>query len=101
MQLGGVTVRWLVESINAQEKIFLQLDQLLTPIAVLQAGEDTVIDNQAQNDFCMQLHQKQPQSCMQGKPIVIEGAYHELFIESDAMREQALSAIVNWFETHR
>jgi len=100
IQLGGVTVNWLREGIKAQNKVFSQLEKLTTPIQVLQASEDSIIDNQAQNDFCQQLHQLQPQSCPNAKPIVIEGAYHELFIESDNMRGQALSQILAWFKQH-
>lgn len=100
IQLGGVTVHWLDEGIKAQHKIFEQLDKLTTPIQVLQASEDTVIDNQAQNDFCQQLHQVQPRSCPTGQPVIIEGAYHELFIESDKMREQTLNEILSWFKRH-
>lgn len=100
VQLGGVTINWLYQGIKAQNKLFSQLDKLTTPILVLQAGEDTIVDNQAQDDFCQQLHQRQPQSCPKAKPVVIEGAYHELFIESDVMREQALKQILAWFKQH-
>ena len=100
VQLGGVTVHWLSEGIKAQQKIFSQLVQLTTPISVLQAGEDSIIDNQAQDEFCLQLNMKQPQSCVDGKPVIIKGAYHELFIESDAMRQQALEEILRWFKQH-
>ena len=100
IQLGGVTINWLHQGIKAQNKIFLQLDQLTTPILVLQAEKDTVIDNQAQNAFCQQLHQLQPQSCPKGKPKVINGAYHELFIESDGMRALVLEEVFSWFERH-
>jgi len=100
VQLGGVTINWLREGIKAQEKVFSQLAQLTTPIQVLQAGEDSVIDNQAQNEFCQQLHQLHPKSCPNAEPVVIKGAYHELFIESDAMREQALHNILAWFTKH-
>ena len=101
VQLGGVTVHWLAESIKAQNETLRQLEQLSTPIIVLQASEDSVVDNQAQNYFCQRLNQLQPQSCPKGKPTVIDGAYHELFIESDTMREQALKQIVLWFEQHQ
>ena len=100
LQLGGVTVQWLTESINAVDTIFSQIDKITTPTLVLQAGEDTIVSNQAQNDFCQQLHQQQPQSCPNGKPLVIEGAFHELFFESDMYRQPALTAVTQWFEQH-
>jgi len=100
IQLGGVTVQWLTESQKALEKIFNQIDKITTPTLVLQASQDKIIDNQAQNEFCQQLHQLQPQSCPNGKPLIIADAYHELFFESDAYREQALTSVMQWFEQH-
>lgn len=99
-QLGGVTVKWLDESITALEKIFANIDKITTPTLVIQAGDDKIIKNESQNDFCQQLHQLSPQSCPDGKPLVIKGAYHELFFESDIYRQHALSAVINWLEKH-
>jgi len=100
IQLGGVTIKWLTESIMALDKIFANVDQITTPTIVIQSGDDKVVSNQAQDDFCQQLHQLQPQSCPDGKPLVVKGAYHELFFESDIYRQQALMGVVNWFEKH-
>lgn len=100
IQLGGVTVQWLTESQKALDKIFGNINTIVTPTLVLQAGQDKIIDNQAQNDFCYQLHQLQPHSCPNGKPLLINDAYHELFFESDIYREQALNAVIEWFEQH-
>lgn len=100
MQLGGVTVKWLTESLTALEAIFAQIDKITTPTLVIQAGADKIVSNQAQNDFCQQLHQVQPQSCPNGRPIVIEKANHELFFESDVYRHQALTAAIDWFAQH-
>ncbi len=100
IQLGGVTIQWLTESLVALEKIFNNIEKITTPTLVLQSGQDKVINNQAQNDFCQQLHQLQSHSCPNGKPLVITDAYHELFFESDVYREQALTAVIQWFEQH-
>ena len=100
IQLGGVTIQWLTESIAALETIFARTNDLTTPTLVIQSGADKIVSNQAQDDFCRQLHQQQPQSCPEGKPLVIKGAYHELFFESDVYRQQALTAAMAWFEQH-
>ncbi|MCW8831920.1 MAG: alpha/beta fold hydrolase [Colwellia sp.] len=100
IQLGGVTTKWLTESLAALEKLFANIDSISTPTLVLQAGDDKIVSNQAQNDFCQQLHSLHPQSCPDGKPTVIAGAYHELFFERDIYRNQALTAVINWFEQH-
>lgn len=100
IQLGGVTTQWLTESLTALEKLFVNINKITTPTLVLQAGDEKIVDNQAQNKFCQQLHSVQPQSCPNGKPIIIDGAYHELFFESDSYRNQALTAAVSWFKQH-
>ena len=38
--------------------------------------------------------------CEGGKPLVINGAYHEILFEKDAMRSVALNAIVEFFNRH-
>lgn len=100
IQLGGVTVHWLAEALEAEKVVFDNIKQLSTPILVLQASADTVVDNDAQNEFCQQLHKYQPKSCPNGKAVVIEGARHELFFESDNYRNQALQQTMTWFKTH-
>jgi len=100
LQLGGVTIKWLSESIKAIENIFTKIDKITTPTLVIQAGDDKIVANDAQNEFCQQLHQLHPQSCPNGKPLIIKGAYHELFFESDVYRQQALTAALKWLEKH-
>ena len=100
IQLGGITVKWLTESITALETIFANIDKIITPTLVIQSGDEKIVSNQAQDDFCQQLHQSQPQSCPNGKPISIKGASHELFFEIDIYRQQALTAAVEWLEQH-
>jgi lysophospholipase len=100
IQLGGVTVQWITESQQALARIFNNIDKITTPTLVLQAGQDKIIENQAQDDFCQQLHQLHPHSCPNGKPLIVSGAYHELFFESDIYRKKALTAVIQWFEHH-
>jgi len=100
IQLGGVTSHWLAESIIAQNEIFAKLLQLKTPILLLQAGGDTVVCQQAQNDFCQQLHAIHPQSCPNGLPNRIDDAFHELFFEIDDYRNRAINQSITWFQQH-
>lgn len=100
LQLGGVTSYWLSETIEATKVIFNKIEQLKTPIQVLQSGADSVVDNKAQNDFCYALNKVNESSCPNGVPIVIKDARHELLIEKDNYRNQALKATLAWFHTH-
>ena len=101
LQLGGVTYQWTYESLNAIDKIFSNLDKLKTPLIVLKAMQDTIIDTQGQDAFCQQLHQLNPASCPNAQPEVFEGAYHELFFESDDTRNKAINTTLNWFKQHQ
>ena len=101
IQLGGVTVHWLKESIKAQEEMFRKLPLLTTPTFLLQAGEDSIVSLQAQTIFCRELHALHPQSCPNGLPFKIEDAFHELFFEVDEIRDQAIVQTINWFEKYK
>ncbi len=100
IQLGGVTTHWLAQGIAAQKEIFTKIPSLQTPILLLQAGSDTVVCQQAQNDFCQKLHRLKPQSCPNGLPSKIDHAYHELFFETDNYRDQAIAKSITWFKSH-
>lgn len=100
IQLGGVTVQWLHSAIITNNKIFEELVNIKTPTLVIQSGEDTVVDNSAQDEFCQQLNKFHPHSCPEGKPVIIAGAFHELFFELDKFRNQALEQSLKWFNSH-
>ena len=100
LQLGGVTYRWLSQALAANENLFADIAKLNTPVQVLQAGDDTVVDNQAQFDFCAELNQSFGGSCPGGKPFVVAGARHEIFFETDALRQQGIEEVMRWFIEH-
>jgi len=100
IQLGGVTTHWLAESIAANKNIFTDLDKLSEPILLMQSGKDTVVSNEAQNEFCQQLHQINNKYCPDGKPFVINNAFHELLFEQDQYRTPAIDKALTWFRTH-
>ncbi|OUS23420.1 hypothetical protein A9Q98_15170 [Thalassotalea sp. 42_200_T64] len=101
IQLGGVTLAWLNAAMKAEAQIFANIDEIKTPLLVLQAASDTVVSNEKQTQFCQQLHQLQPRSCPGGKPVVIENALHELLFEQDDIRNHALKETLNWFAQHQ
>ncbi|MCS3456960.1 alpha/beta fold hydrolase [Aeromonas rivuli] len=91
VKLGGATAHWIHQGMMGGERAIQEAGKIKTPLLLLQAGADSVVDNQAQLDFC----QRAP--CEGGKPLRIEGAWHELFIESDDKRLPALTAILDFF----
>jgi lysophospholipase len=79
---GGGTYGWLKAALRSV-KLFddrAYLDLFRTPICIVQAGDDKVVSNAAQDRFaervpCCELHR-------------VEGARHELLKERDALRDQ-------------
>ncbi|MGO1793696.1 MAG: alpha/beta fold hydrolase [Oceanisphaera sp.] len=95
LQLGGVSVHWLKQALMAGDRAIAEAGRITIPLLVLQAGNDVVVDNHAQNRFCDALAY-----CAGGQPKVIDGASHELFIEQDKLRKPALQATLSFFEQY-
>ncbi|WP_417617232.1 alpha/beta fold hydrolase [Oceanisphaera sp.] len=95
VQLGGVSVHWLKQALLAGDQAIKQASRITIPLLVLQAANDVVVDNTAQNAFCRALAH-----CDGGQPRVIKKASHELFIEQDRQRRPALEAVLSFFEQH-
>ncbi|HHQ4766837.1 alpha/beta fold hydrolase [Aeromonas veronii] len=91
IKLGGATAHWIYQGITGADAAIADAGAIKTPLLVLQAGNDSVVDNAAQDRFCTIAR------CEGGKPLRIEGAWHELFIESDDKRQPALTAMVDFF----
>ncbi len=69
------------------------------PDAAFTGAEERVVDNLMHDRYC-ELRAAAGHPCEGGKPLVIEGAYHEILFEKDAMRSVALNAIVEFFNRH-
>ena len=91
IKLGGATAHWIYQGITGADAAIADAGAIKTPLLLLQAGNDSVVDNAAQDAFCTKAR------CEGGKPLRIEGAWHELFIESDDKRQPALTAMLDFF----
>lgn len=100
LQLGGVTIQWLKLAYKIKGKVWKLLPNISTPISVMQAGDDYIVDNQSQNEFCVKVNQLHPNSCPNGEPFTIADAWHELFFEQDVYREKAINHCLEWFDKH-
>ncbi|MDR0805977.1 MAG: lysophospholipase L2 [Enterobacteriaceae bacterium] len=96
VRVGGPTYRWLRESMFAGERAIAQAGQITTPILLLQASQERLVDNDAHAVFCQALADA-GNPCAGGVPKIISGARHELLFECDALRTQALMAILEFF----
>ncbi|HEI8868043.1 lysophospholipase L2 [Serratia sp. AKBS12] len=99
LQLGGPTYHWVRESMLAGQRAIAGAAQIATPLLLLQASEDRVVDNRSHRAFCQALSDA-GHPCEGGKPRVINGARHEILFERDAMRAEALNAILRFFAQH-
>lgn len=90
-QLGGVTSHWVNAAILAMRKVQQNAAQWHTPVLLLQAASDKVVSNHAQNNWYLQL----PGAVLHQK-VVLQGARHEIFMEQDSIRQQALCAMNNF-----
>ena len=83
--LGGVSPRWLRLSVEATEEIVSNAARASQPILILSAGEESLVSNDQQTAFCTTAP-----NCQR---VEISGALHELYIESDEYRNQALTCV--------
>lgn len=91
-QLGGPTMWWIYEAVNATEKAIKNANKIKIPFILLQAGSDHVVTSDGQNEF---VHNAQ--QCSNNQFLRIEGAEHELLIEQDKYRTPTITAILNFF----
>ncbi|MFS2223225.1 lysophospholipase L2 [Pantoea sp. B65] len=99
LRVGGPTYHWVREGLLAGQNILTKVADIHTPILLLQAGDDKIVDNRSQDLFCKAMSAA-GHPCEGGKPRVIAGARHEILFERDDMRAEALDAIVDFFARH-
>lgn len=97
VQLGGPTRGWAGQVCAASEKIINDAGSITIPVLVLQAGDDTAVTPEGQNEFCDNLKKETGKACFGGGPVPFERAKHELFIESDDYRIPAISRILDFY----
>ncbi|MCY7297151.1 alpha/beta fold hydrolase [Alteromonas sp. a30] len=90
-RLGGVTVDWLDQALIAMDKILQQAHKITTPVLLIQAEGDSIIDNTSHQPVCSAM----PNCLFE----VIPGARHELFMEQDQYRTPTLEKALQFFQT--
>lgn len=99
IRVGSPTYHWLGQALQASEQMLACAKDISTPLLCLQASEDKVVDNPSQVAFCQALAQASAGYC-RDKPHVMQGARHEIFFESDAIRTDALHLALDFFSQH-
>jgi len=90
IKLGAPTYRWLWEAMKAGRQAVQQADRIKSPVLLLQAGRDGYVCPAAQADFC----QNTPDCRLH----VVEGARHEILMETDSIRDWALAMILDFLQ---
>ncbi len=96
LELGSPTFKWLKESMAVGREILTKSEKDALggiPMAILQGEKDRVVSAEAQKQFSRNIP-----SC---KLHVVAGAKHELLMEEDDKRKQALEVIYDFLKRHR
>lgn len=85
---GGVSFQWFIAAKNAMYEL---ADFSFTiPTLILQAQHEQVVRNDSQNKIC-----EGSSNC---KLVVLNDAYHEVFLERDIIRDKVLQQTKSFFE---
>lgn len=92
LQLGDPTVRWVREAVqnNINQRRQAHLSPIQIPIHIYQAEEDVVVEKTAQSEVCGKIGK----NC---RLFGVRGARHEILMETDRIRDAALSHIESFF----
>ena len=88
IQLGGVTTEWLRAAHEAMNTIEDSAGGILTHSLVLSADDDTIVDNKRQRVVAKRMANATLE--------IIPRAYHELFTESDEIRDRSLKRMFDF-----
>ncbi|MEZ9631340.1 lysophospholipase [Vibrio breoganii] len=94
IQMGGPTSQWVWQAILGAEQCVKHAQEVNIPLLLVQPTLDTVVDNKAQNQFIAQLSRARQDAIL----VPVADAKHEILVEKDSPRNQALDAILGFFE---
>ncbi|WP_087020554.1 alpha/beta fold hydrolase [Thaumasiovibrio subtropicus] len=89
LRLGGASGRWVAESLRACALCRTQQGPLSTPLLILQAELEQIVDNAAQQLVSRQLD---------AKLYTVSQSRHEILFESDETRNKAIKKMIDFFE---
>jgi lysophospholipase len=92
-KVGGVSNRWIFESLKFTKQLRKKSKDIHLPIVVFQAGLDTYVKKEGQDQICHQL-----KFCQK---YIFPTSFHEIFMEHDKIRNEALLITLRFFLEHR
>lgn len=88
-RVGGPSNRWLLEALDFSRYLRKNAHRLRTKTLLVGAGEDHLVDAKAFPDFC-----NRAQDC---QLIEFSKSRHEILVETDSIRDQALDHLDQFF----
>lgn len=88
-KVGGASVQWISQACKGATMSVDLAEKIVIPTLLLQAQEDKIVVLESQERFC----KKAAPHC---QLIKVTGAYHELFIEKDTIRNGVLQKILDF-----
>lgn len=89
---GGASYRWVRNSLVAGRMSRAMAGNVGVPLLLFQAGQDCIVMPAGHEDFC-----DSAQDC---QLVRFDGARHEILMESDDIRNQAVADILAFFAEH-
>jgi lysophospholipase len=96
-KLGGPSVLWVKLAQEAGITARKNATDIKVPLLLLQAGDDTIVKPGGQFEFRDRLNLTHPGLCRLER---IEGARHEIFMESDLYRKPAFDLTLGFIRNH-
>jgi lysophospholipase len=88
----GMTAGWLYQALIGTAQVRAEADKIVTPLLILQAGNDEFVDSTAQVQLCVQV-----KTCLLEN---LKEAKHEILMETDSIRAPAMKLILEFFASH-
>ncbi|MGX9418622.1 alpha/beta fold hydrolase [Vibrio sp. RC27] len=96
LQVGGPSITWVWQSLVTVKQLLNDAKKLKTPLLILQAGNDQIVENQAQ----VKLMDKVQTVNQDAHLMAIKGANHELLFEKDEYRNRCLKELTRFIERY-
>jgi lysophospholipase len=96
-KLGGPSVLWVKLAQEAGLTARNNASDVKVPVLLLQAGKDTIVEPEGQNDFRDRVNKAHPGFC---RLELIEGASHEMLVESDLYRKRVFEFMLDFIRNH-